>query len=93
MITFSGLSSFTIVVTDVDGDTASDGGGINSLLPESARSSMVEKLLNVDFSRFEDGDMLCCGPVSHIFQTPLNTIHSALTSARSPRRRRQVEVV
>jgi hypothetical protein len=54
---------------------------------------MVEKLLNVDFSRFEDGDMLCCGPVSHIFQTPLNTIHSALTSARSPRRRRQVEVV
>ena len=31
---------------------------------------MVEKLLNVDLSRFEDGDMLCCGPVSHTFQTP-----------------------
>jgi hypothetical protein len=53
--TFLGLSSFTIVVTDVDGDTAVDGGGMSSLLP---RSSAVEKLLNVDLSRFEDGDML-----------------------------------
>jgi hypothetical protein len=56
--TFPGLSSFTIVVTDVDGETAVDGGGISSLLLDSARSSTVEKLLNVDLSRFEDGDML-----------------------------------
>jgi len=58
VITFCGFSSFTIVVTDVDGETAEEGGGISSLLPESARSSMVEKLLKVDLSRFEDGDML-----------------------------------
>lgn len=58
MIAFCGFSSFTIVVTDVDGETADEGGGISSLLPESARSSMVEKLLKVDLSRFEDGDML-----------------------------------
>jgi hypothetical protein len=56
--TFCGFSSFTIVVTDVDGETAVDGGGIRSLLPECTRSSTVEKLLNVDLSRFEDGDML-----------------------------------
>lgn len=55
VITFSGFSSFTIVVTDVDGETAEEGGGISSFLPECARSS---KLLNVDLSRFEDGDML-----------------------------------
>jgi hypothetical protein len=54
--TFCGFSSFTIVVKDVDGD--GDGGGICSLLPDCARSSMVEKLLNVDLSRLEDGDML-----------------------------------
>jgi hypothetical protein len=54
--TFCPLSSFTKVVTDVDGDTAADAGGISSLL---ARSSIVEKLLNVDLSRFDDGDMLC----------------------------------
>ena len=36
--TFCGFSSFTIVVTDID------GGGICSLLPDCARSSMVEKL-------------------------------------------------
>jgi hypothetical protein len=47
------LSSFTIVVIDVDGETAADGGG------KCARSSIVEKLLNVDLSRFDDGDMLC----------------------------------
>ena len=58
MTTFCGFSSFTIVVTDVDGETAADGGGISSLLPECARSSMVEKLLKVDLSRFEDGDIL-----------------------------------
>lgn len=56
--TFCGFSSFTIVVTDAVGDAAEDGGGIWSLLPECARSSMVEKLLNVDLSRLEDGDML-----------------------------------
>jgi hypothetical protein len=58
--TFSAFSSFTTVLTDVDGDgdTAEDGGGICSLLPDCARSSMVEKLLNVDLSRLEDGDML-----------------------------------
>jgi len=56
--TFCGFSSFTIVVTDVDGETAAEGGGISSLLPECARSSMVEKLLKVDLSRFEDGDIL-----------------------------------
>lgn len=48
---------------------------------------MVEKLLNVDLSRFEDGDMLCCGPVSHTFQTPLGTI------PRSPQHARLVVVV
>ena len=54
---------------------------------------MVEKLLNVDLSRFEDGDMLCCGPVSHTFQTPAGN-HCALTSARSPPPpRRRVGVV
>jgi hypothetical protein len=60
--TFCSFSSLTIVVTDIDGDgdTAEDGGGICSfsLLPYCARSSMVEKLLNVDLSRLEDGDML-----------------------------------
>ena len=58
--TFCAFSSFTIVVTDVDGDgdAAEDGGGICSLLPDCARSSRVEKLLNVDLSRLEDGDML-----------------------------------
>jgi hypothetical protein len=66
VITFCGLSSFTIVVTDVDGDTAQDGGGINSLLTEWVRSSTVEKLLNVDLSRFEEGDMLGVLPVSQI---------------------------
>ena len=50
--TFCGLSSFTTVVTDADGETAVEGGGIG------ARSSIVEKLLNVDLSRLEDGDML-----------------------------------
>ena len=57
--TFCALSSFAIVVTDVDGETAADRGGINSLLPECARSSMVEKLPKVDLSRFDDGDKLC----------------------------------
>ena len=51
--TFCGLSSFTTVVTDADGETAAEGGGIG------ARSSIVEKLLNVDLSRLDDGDMLC----------------------------------
>ena len=55
------LSSFTTVVTDADGETAAEGGGIGSMLLIRARSSMVEKLLNVDLSRLEDGDMLC-GP-------------------------------
>ena len=52
------LSSFTTVVTDADGETAAEGGGIGSMLLIRARSSMVEKLLNVDLSRLEDGDML-----------------------------------
>ena len=86
MITL-GFSSFTIIDTDVGSDTASEGGGISSMLPESARSSMVEKLLKADFSRFEDGDMLCCSPVSHIFQTLLVTI------PRSPQHARLVLVV
>jgi len=66
--TFCGFSSFTAVVTDVDGETAEDGGGISSLLPDKARSSSVEKLLKVDFSRFEDGDML--GLVSQNSNSP-----------------------
>jgi hypothetical protein len=53
VITLCGFSSLTIVVTDADGETAEEGGG------NSAKSSMVEKLLKVDLSRFEDGDMLC----------------------------------
>jgi hypothetical protein len=58
--TVCAFSSFTIVVTDVDGDgdAAEDGGGICSLLPDCAKSSMVEELLNVDLSRLEDGNML-----------------------------------
>jgi hypothetical protein len=56
--TFCGLSSFTTVVTDAEGETAAEGGGIGSMLLIRARSSIVEKLLNVDFSRLEDGDML-----------------------------------
>jgi hypothetical protein len=56
--TFCGLSSFTTVVTDADGETAAEGGGIGSILLIRIRSSIVEKLLNVDFSRLEDGDML-----------------------------------
>ncbi len=56
--TFCGFSSFTIVVTDAVGDAAEDGGGICLLLPDCARSSMVEKLLNVDLSCLGDGDML-----------------------------------
>ena len=58
--TFCPFSSFTIVVTDIDGDgdAAEDGGGKSSLLPDCTRSSMVEKLLNVDLSRLEDGNML-----------------------------------
>ena len=64
--TFCPFSSLTIVVTDIDGDgdAAEDGGGICSLLPDCTRSSTVEKLLNVDLSRLEDGDMLM--PVSQI---------------------------
>ena len=58
MITFCGLSSFTIVVVDAHGETAVEGGGIGSLLLGRVRSSTVEKLLNVDFSRLEDGDRL-----------------------------------
>ena len=78
--TFCPFSSLTIVVTDIDGDgdAAEDGGGICSLLPDCARSSMVEKLLNVDLSRLEDGDMLM--PVSQI-QSPQD--HFTLTSERS----------
>jgi hypothetical protein len=79
--TFCPFSSLTIVVTDIDGDgdAAEDGGGICSLLPDCARSSMVEKLLNVDLSRLEDGDMLM--PVSQI-QSPQQH-HFTLTSERS----------
>ena len=68
------------MVTDIDGDgdAAEDGGGICSLLPDCARSSMVEKLLNVDLSLLDDGDMLV--PVSQI-KSPQN--HSTLTSERS----------
>ena len=62
--TFCGFSSFTIVVTDVDREGAKDGGGICSLPTDCVRSSMVEKLLNVDLSRLEDGDMLM--PISQI---------------------------
>jgi hypothetical protein len=74
------------VVTDVDGETAEDGGGISSLLPDKGRSSSVEKLLKVDFSRFEDGDML--GPVSQNSKSA--RIQCTLTFERSFRRRRQV---
>jgi hypothetical protein len=73
------------VVTDVDGETAEEGGGISSLLPKCARSSTVEKLLNVDLSRFEDGDMLrdTCQPDSKseaLVQTHLKTLASSSSS-------------
>jgi len=79
--TFCPFSSLTIVVTEIDGDgdAAEDGGGICSLLPDCARSSMVEKLLNVDLSRLEDGDMLM--PVSQI-QSPHNIISRSPQNAR-----------
>ena len=53
--TFCPFSSLTIVVTDIDGDgdAAEDGGAICSLLPDCARSSMVEKLLNSAERRLE----------------------------------------
>jgi len=44
---------------DVDGETAAEGGGMGSL--RLVMSSMVEKLLNVDLSRLEEGDILCQG--------------------------------
>ncbi len=53
------MSSFTIVVMDVDGETGAEGGGMGSL--RLVMSSMVEKLLNVDLSRLEEGDILCQG--------------------------------
>ena len=58
MTTFCALSSFTTVVTDAEGETAAEGGGMGSLLLMRARSSIVEKLLNVDLSRLEEGDIL-----------------------------------
>jgi hypothetical protein len=90
VITLPGLSSFTIVVMDVDGETAADTGGITSWLPGCASSSIVEKLLNVDLSRFEDGDMLCRLSSAHRFSKSAGI---ALTSERSLRRRRQVGAV
>jgi hypothetical protein len=88
--TFCPFSSFKIVLTDIDGDgdAAEDGGGICSLLPDCARSSMVEKLLNVDLSRLDDGDMLM--PVSQI-KSPQD--HPALTSERSLPRPHRVAAV
>src|SRR5258708_30108889 len=47
-----------MVVVDGEGETAAEGGGIGWLLLGRVRSSTVEKLLNVDFSRLEDGDKL-----------------------------------